>query len=222
MQAVLEPISKQHTDSTRASRGGELLTLHGVSFGTFTRLVEELDDTARPRLSYDHSTLELRMPSEEHEELNRIAALLVALVLGEWDIEARDLGSMTHQEAETEKGFEPDTCFYVDEETNGGNVSHPLLAIEMEVTNSALNKLPIYAAFGMPEIWRLSLSSEGVIHVRFYLLQDGSYVEGESSVALPSLTTETLTGFLRSRLTTERLGAWIKSVQQWARENSPV
>ncbi len=159
------------------------------------------------------------MPSEGHEELNRIVALLVALILREWDIEARDLGSMTHQEAAMEKGFEPDTCFYTDEETNGEIVSRPLLAIEMEVTNPALNKLPIYASFGMPEVWRISLRSDGTIGARFYLLQGDTYSEQETSTILAPLTPSILTTFLTARLMTQRLGAWIKSVQEWARAN---
>ncbi|MBC7804908.1 MAG: Uma2 family endonuclease [Akkermansiaceae bacterium] len=204
-----------------ALRPGEAFALYGVSFETFLRLSKELEGS--PRLAYDDRVLELRMPSEAHEELNRIIALLVALVLGEWRREVRDLGSMTHKDAATERGFEPDTCFYaVETSDNGGTRSVPLLAVEMEVTNDAVDKMPLYAAFGMPEVWRLALSGTGEVRVRYFVLTDSSYTEETESVVLAPLTTETLRGFLSARLTaTQGFGDWIHSVQDWARQNRP-
>ncbi len=221
MPDVLEPITKRTLPPGKSASGGEVLTLRGVSFTTFARLAAELGDSSRPRLCYDNPLLELRMPSEEHEELNRVAALMVTLIFGEWDVEARDLGSMTHESEATDKGFEPDTCFYADEE-KGGTISIPLLAIEAEFTNSAINKLPVYAAFGMPELWRLSVDGDGAIRARFHILRDGIYTEQGVSLVLAPLTPDILVGFLSSRLKTRRLGAWIKSVQEWARDSRAV
>ncbi|MBC8139853.1 MAG: Uma2 family endonuclease, partial [Armatimonadetes bacterium] len=173
-------------------------------------------------LYFADNTLELWMPSEAHEELNRMVALLIALIYGEWDVEARDLGSMTHSDPATDRGFEPDTCFYEDVETGGETVSRPRLAVEMERTNSALAKLPIYAAYGMPEVWRVSLSDTGELQARFYRLEEGDYREVSESIAVPPMTPDLLCDFLRARLTATRLGAWIASVQNWARARPHV
>lgn len=225
MSAILEPIEKQGRRvaglplRARPTGQGELLTLRGISFDTFARLAREPDEgsASRPRLYFADNTLEVWMPSEAHEELNRIVALFITLVYGVWDIEARDLGSMTHQDPATDWGFEPDTCFYEDVVTDGETVSRPLLAVEMERTHSALAKLPIYAAYGMPEVWRVSLSDVGDLQARFYRLGGGAYTEVGESVAVTPLTPDRLCGFLRARMTEMRLGAWIASVQDWAR-----
>jgi Uma2 family endonuclease len=221
MQAVLGTYHEATYSLHAYLNSGELLTLRGVSFETFLRLSDELEGS--PRLAYDDHVLELRMPSEAHEELNRIIALLVALVFAEWDVEARDLGSMTHKDAATERGFEPDTCYYRDETADDGETrSVPVLAVEMEITSAAVNKMPLYAAFGMAEVWRLALTGTDEARVRFFVLQEGEYVEQENSVVLAPLTTTLLQGFVTARLHTERLGAWTRSVQEWARQNRPT
>ncbi len=235
MPTLLEPPSvtahkdRVYSNGTRgrgatgygALRPGEAFALHNISFETFLRLSNELEGS--PRLAYDDRVLELRMPSEAHEEVNRIIALLVALIFAEWDVEVRDLGTMTHKDAATERGFEPDTCYYRDEiGENGETRSVPALAVEMEITSAAVNKMPLYAAFGMQEVWRIALTSTGGVRIRFYVLREGEYGEQRDSIVLAPLTTLVLQEFVTDRLHTERLGAWTRSVQEWARQNRPT
>jgi Uma2 family endonuclease len=52
-------------------------------------------------------------PSPEHEKLNRRIAQLVLAVTEELGIEAEDLGSTTFRREDLERGFEPDSCFYI-------------------------------------------------------------------------------------------------------------
>ena len=85
--------------------------------------------------------------------------LAVAEELG---IEAEDLGSTTFRREDLERGFEPDSCFYIQNEKEiRGNVridpavdQPPDLVIEIDITSPSLNKLPIYARMGVPEVWR--------------------------------------------------------------------
>ena len=72
------------------------------------------------------------------------------------------VGSTTFRREDLERGFEPDACFYVQNEEHvrgkpriGLNVDPPPdLVIEVDITSPPLDKLPIYAQIDVPEVWR--------------------------------------------------------------------
>ena len=127
---------------------------------------------------------------------------------------------MTCQREDLQKGFEPDSSFYVgcgtgleDRDIDLLLDPPPDLVIEVEVIPPGLRRFFIYSAFGVPEIWRYSVERR---RVEFYRLEHGEYVEAASSLALSNLTPEVATHFLNER---KRLGhvKWIGYVQEWAR-----
>ncbi len=59
----------------------------------------------------------------------------------------------------------------------------PDLMIEVDVTSSSLIRFPIFAAFGVPEVWRYDGTRVAIFH-----LEGGQCAEVESSSALPPLT----------------------------------
>ncbi|MGI8909209.1 MAG: Uma2 family endonuclease, partial [Rubrobacteraceae bacterium] len=119
-------------------------------------------------------------------------------------------------------GFEPDSCFYIqNEESIRGKTRidlsvdpPPDLVIEVDITSPSLDKLPIYARIGVPEIWRYDGEKIAILK-----LEDEDYLEVAKSAALPSLTGEVLTRFVRESLTLAR-GAWTRRVREWAREHT--
>jgi Uma2 family endonuclease len=56
--------------------------------------------------------------------------------------------------------------------------------IEVDLSTEARLKFPIYAALGIPEVWRY----DGEV-IQFYLLSNGDYLEIGTSEVLPHLTT---------------------------------
>jgi Uma2 family endonuclease len=52
-------------------------------------------------------------PSAEHGWYNQLVSDLVKLLARELRIDVLSLGSATFKREEAEKGFEPDSCFYV-------------------------------------------------------------------------------------------------------------
>ena len=202
---------------------GSLVTLTGVRWETYESLLADLADPGSPRLTYDRGTLEIMSPSSPHERANRALALVVEMVAMEWDINLLDFGTTTFRRADLERGFEPDTCFYIDHvaSVSGRRPIDPAvdpppdLVMEMEVTTSAIPKLPLFAAMGIPEVWRTT--PEGVT---ILTLRDGEYVPVVTSPAFPSLTAEVLTRFLDDGYTMTR-SAWLRSIRAWA-VNLPV
>jgi Uma2 family endonuclease len=68
----------------------------------------------------------------------------------------------------------------------------PDLVLEVDVTHSSLNRLAIYAALGIPEVWRL----DGPNLVCYLLGSDGRYAVSSSSRAFQGLDPAELGRFL--------------------------
>ena len=92
------------------------IVLHNVRWEIYERLLADLADSAAPRLTFDRGPLEITSPTAEHEKHNRQLAQLVTTLADELGLEAEDFGSTTFKRADLARGFEPDSCFYVQHE----------------------------------------------------------------------------------------------------------
>src|ERR1051326_1247978 len=136
--------------------------LHGICWETYERLLADLAESSAPRLTYDRGTLEIMSPLAEHEELRNNLAMLVEIVAETRDLDLRGLGSTTFRRVDLQRGLEPDACFYIQnaERLQGKRQIElstdppPDLVVEIDLTHSTLDKLSIYAQFGVPEVWR--------------------------------------------------------------------
>jgi Uma2 family endonuclease len=184
-------------------------------------LLADHQDRSAPRFTYDRGTLEIMSPLPEHEECNRAIALLVEVIAEEWDLDLRNLGSTTFRREDLARGFEPDSCFYLQNahQIRGKKLLDltadppPDLVIEIDITHSSLDKLSLYEALGIPEIWRYDAAS-----LRILSLGDEGYREGEESVALPGVTPRLLIDRVRQSQTMPRR-EWLRRVRAWAREH---
>ena len=52
-------------------------------------------------------------PSAEHEEADHIITQIVCVVAEEMNLDIRGFGSTTFKRADLNRGFEPDSCFYI-------------------------------------------------------------------------------------------------------------
>lgn len=194
--------------------------LRGVSWKTYECLLADHQDRRVPRLAYDGGMLEIMSPSAGHEVIGRMTGLLVNIVAEEQGIDVVDTGSTTFKREDLQRGFEPDGSFYVRNEGRIRGKSEinmtadppPDLVIEIDVTSYSLDKLPIYAQVGVPEVWR----HDGA---RFQILrfEGAEYVEAAESGVLPSLNAAVLTGFVAEGRTMTRT-AWLRRVRAWARQ----
>ena len=67
-------------------------------------------------MTYDQGTLEIMAPSPAHGRYGNIIAKVIDIWSDERDIPIVCLGDMTCKREDIEKGFEPDHCFYVQNE----------------------------------------------------------------------------------------------------------
>jgi Uma2 family endonuclease len=198
--------------------------LKGVSWETYERLLAEHQESSGTRFTYNCGFLEIVVLSARHEKPNRTLALLVEVLAEEMQLNIERLGSTTFKRRDLLKGFEPDSCFYIqhaDAISGKENIDlsvdpPPDLVIEIDITSPSLDKLPIYAAVGVPEVWRYDGEQ-----VTIYRLEGESYGTEARSAVLPPLTGEVATNFL-DESTQLKSTVWLRRVREWARTHSVI
>jgi Uma2 family endonuclease len=176
------------------------------------------------RLTYDRGTLELMTTSSEHEMFKKIWARLVETLSFELRMPIASRGEMTFKRQLKERGLEPDECYWFDQEpairgkkrVDIDRDPPPQLVLEIEVTESALDKIDIYASLGFPEVWRFDGES---IHIH-RLRDEGKYLEAETGGCFPTLPTDELTRWLFRGLEMEE-NSLIREYIDWIREGMP-
>jgi len=145
----------------------------------------------------------------------------VEIVAEEGRIDVIRLGSMTFKREDLQRGFEPDSCFYIQHRADIAGKDHldllvdppPDLVIEVEFSSTALEKVPLYAALGVPELWRYTDQDEHLTVLR----NDGEEFRPiGASIELPPLTADVLTRFVASERNSPST-AWLRDVRAWVR-----
>ncbi|MDJ0553998.1 MAG: Uma2 family endonuclease [Microcoleaceae cyanobacterium MO_207.B10] len=176
--------------------------LIGIRWETYQALLLDLAENPSKKLTYDQGTLEIMTPLPEHEINKGFLGRLVQTTTEVLELEISSLGSTTLSRKDLQKGVEPDECYYITNEALvRGKIKFdfnydppPDLAIEIDITSSSLERLTIYAALGVREIWRFD--GENLF---IYCLQDGNYQELENSNVLPILSKSVILNFLIRR-----------------------
>ncbi|NER85226.1 MAG: Uma2 family endonuclease [Leptolyngbya sp. SIO1D8] len=190
--------------TTALIQSPDRVVLQNISWQSYQSLVHDFAQEPAMRLTYDHGTLEIRMPLDPHETYKKLIGRLIEAATEELDVEICSLGSRTCDREDLQSGLEPDQCYYIQHEPQVRGLSQidltqlppSDLAVEIDITSSSLNRFAIYQALGVPEIWRYDGNQ-----LKIYSLQAGEYVS--SSPALPLLTAADISQFLDS---SQRMG----------------
>jgi Uma2 family endonuclease len=198
----------------------EKMILDGVSWETYEHLSSDFANRPSIRLTYDKGTLEIMVVSYGHERLKSIIGDLVVRLAFELDIDYEAAGSTTFKREGLGAGFEGDESFYFSHlaqirqrsELDLAQDPPPDLVIEIDISSPSRSKFPIFAALGIPEIWRFHEN-----HLLIYSLTDGEYSEAQSSAFLTGLTASDVTNLVEAR---EQMppNAWQRKVTDYARQ----
>ncbi len=207
----IEQFVEQHVEQPN-------VILHNVSWETYERLIKEHGEQCGTRFTYDEGTLQIMIISFEHESSNRTLSTIVEALADGFDIDYEPAGSTTFKRKDIKRGFEPDSCFYFHQpEAIRGKKrldltkdAPPDLIIEVDVTHGSLDRLPIFAAIGVAEVWRY----ENEV-VKFFLLIDNSYIESSTSSVLPGVTSASVIQFIADSYTIRRVEL-ARKVRAWA------
>ncbi|HEY9701892.1 MAG TPA: Uma2 family endonuclease [Allocoleopsis sp.] len=198
MQTLIKNSSLPSENSDRNS-----IILEGISWSTFQIIMEEVGENRGWRITYDQGVLEIKMPHSEHEIAIRMLDSFIGSIADELEIEVMNIGSLTLERKDLSRAIEPDSCFYIQNESQIrgiksiklSNCPPPDLVIESDHTNSSLNKFDIYASLGVPEIWRYRNQN-----LEVYQLKNGQYEKSVNSLAFPFLPIIEISDFIEQSL----------------------
>ena len=173
------------------------------------------------RLTYDGWRLELMTLSHRHERSSSLLNRFVNVLTEELNVPCQSGRSTTFKRKDLQKGIEADDCYYLEHEPDVRQKDEidldidppPDLTIEVEVSRSALDRMAVYAAIKVSEVWRFDGDK---IHVHV-LGSDGNYEVVERSPHFPFLPMRELEAFLKRRTEIDETQL-VKQFRQWVRE----
>ena len=175
--------------------------LENVRWETFLELAEGRSGSV-PRMTYDRGVLELMTPRRQHEHIGRLIGRMVEAYSEVQGVEIISCASTTFKRPDRDQAFEPDESYYIKhaelirpkDEVDLFVDPPPDLVIEVETTSPAIRKLKLFAALGVPEVWR-----HNGARLQMLVLQNGEYLPVESSRSLPGLTAAMIDAVVNQR-----------------------
>jgi Uma2 family endonuclease len=161
--------------------------LRDVDWQTYVAL-SDTTDRAGCRLTYDRGDLEIMTPSMPHERYGTMIGRMVERYSEIFDIEIRSVASTTFRRADMHRGFEADEAYYVQNAERIRGISQvdleihppPDLVVEIEISRSAIDKMSLFAAMGIPELWRYNRQS-----LEVFCLENKTYASAATSEVFP-------------------------------------
>lgn len=195
----MSTLTTDYLDLVERLPEGALLRLQNVGWDEYEHLLSQMNALPGRRVTYDSGRLIIMSPSHEHEFYKVCISGLARVLADELDMVVEGAGATTLKSRLLAKGVEPDECFYV------RNAAHiigkltldlrtdppPDVVVEIDTTNDSLDKFHVYAALGVPEIWRYDGE-----RMKFYGLVGEGYQAIEHSLAFPSLAAADLARFV--------------------------
>ena len=173
---------------------------HNTTWEEYEELLAQVGEASGLRISFNDGTLKVMTLSPEHEKYADFVKILIAHLSFRLRTNILFFGSATMRKRKKSKGNEPDACFYIQTAAAIGSRIHldftvdppPDVVLEVDIHHDSRDNYPIYASLGVPEIWRYDGEEMTIL-----LLQETDYVSAETSKALPMLTDQVLTEYLR-------------------------
>ncbi len=199
--------------------GEQRVIIENVRWSTYLALLED-SGNCHGRMTYDEGTLEIMSPSKAHENVGRLIGRMVETFTEESGIDILSVASMTTKREVLQRGFEADEAYYIqhaDQVRRKENLDFaidpaPDLVIEVDMSRSSMGKLPIFAAFFVPEIWQYKRESFQV-----FCLDGTEYRAQTESQVLPRFPFDQLRQMLSQR---NSLGETeqIRTFRTWLRD----
>lgn len=195
--------------------------LWNLGWDAYEKIVEALNEQ-HVRSTYDRGDLELMSPLPIHEAVKVWFGHFLLVLAEELDFPCHEVGGPTLRRRVLDRGLEPDDCYYLGSAAqvadwatlNLDRDPPPDLALEVDITNSCLDRMSVYAGLGVPEVWRF----DGAAWHVHLLGADGAYQESPSSAALPYLSLREIISIMSQTLQMMDDRERFRALRRWARE----
>jgi Uma2 family endonuclease len=201
---------------------GTCLRLSNVNWKMYTQLLYAFAEHRGIRLTFDQGDLEIMAPLLRHDGDTWILGHLVFALADELRLPLRSGGSTTLRRRLSQRGLEPDACFWIANAHRIAGVRRlnlrrdppPDLAIEVDVTHSSLDRMAIYAALAVPEVWRL----EGRVLTFHVLDAAGQYTVSDASLSFPIVKPSDLVAFLKRAKRSKDEISIVRDFRTWVQQ----
>ena len=176
------------------------------------------------RVNYDSGRMEIMSPLRRHGKGGTLLGRMVDVLTEELDVPTQGADPVTLKRPDLIKGIEPDRLFHFganaiavqeDREFDFTVDPPPDLVIEVDVTSSSVPRLPIFAALGIPEIWRIDDDDDEELQF-LHLQRDGTYQPRDRSRAFPALLVAEAARFLEQGQGAD-MTAWARAFRAYVR-----
>ena len=175
----------EDSQETFASDPEERLTISGVSWESYEKLLAKLEDNSHYRITYLDEILEIVSPSQKHETVKSRIGFLLEFYFCKKKINHFSMGSTTVRNRLKQVGAEPDECYCFDDNEK----EIPDLAIEVTITSGSIKKLETYSRLGVKEVWFWKKNKFSLYYLRDLkqFVENFGYEEIQSSELIPEL-----------------------------------
>jgi len=211
--------------STPLPGRGDSVVLDNVDWKTYGRMLRTFAERSDVRLTYDRGRLELMAPLLAHDEDGRFLGDMVYVMTDELGLTLKRGGSVTMRRSLRRRGIEADESFWIANALRMAGRRRldlsrdppPDLCAEVDVSHSSLDRLSIYAALKVPEVWRL----DGDVMTFYILGEDGEYRIAERSRAFPFVSPADLMPFLLQARAAGDQNPILRQFREWVRQHRP-
>ena len=180
--------------------------LRDASWHEYVKL-RDAPEMRNVRMTFDRGNLELMSPTKLHERLGYLIGRCIDVWTEEKSIPVQGCRATTFRRADLLRGLEPDNCYYIEHEPAVRERDEldlaidppPDLAVEVDVTNRSLDRFSIYAALGVPEVWRWSNEAVQILRLN----PQRQYCEARESTALPGFPADRMVEMIGRRTTAD-------------------
>ena len=184
---VAMAIKETPTLSEHLLTGDKHVVIDGIGWGGYETLLALRGEKRRPRVTYLDGAVELMSISKHHERVRFILGRLLEIYMLELGVRFSGYGQTTYKAQQASVGFEADECYVLGEPYN----DRPDLALEVVWTSGGIQKLDVYRAFGVPEVW---IWQHG--ELRVFALRSAEYQAAPRSRLLPGVDLALLAAFV--------------------------
>jgi len=209
--------------STVQNSPPERLVLYGIDWRTYVRLGRALNGHPAIRMTYDRGMLEIMTLTHKRESYARFLGRMAITLTDELALTVKEGGSTTFKRRRKKRGLEPDQCYWIQNEPlvrgkltiNLRIDPPPDLVIEVDITHSSVDRMGIYAALGVPEVWHFDSRA-----LTFHVLDaNGAYQIASHSKAFPQVKPDDLLPFLAMRRQMDE-NEVIRHFRMWIRQQA--
>jgi Uma2 family endonuclease len=200
------------------------IVIRGLSWDLYDRLSDAIGEGQHVHLAFDGEDLEIMTTGYLHEEFKELLGRLVNAGTVELDIPCNGGGQTTWKRSDVARGVEADLCDHFQlaklmavaaaiagRYRDIADYPNPDLAIEIDLSESQVDRPGSYEALRVPEIWRF----DGGSLLIEQLGADGKYAAAASSQFLP-IRADEITRWLTEEDATNKT-AWERRLRAWIR-----